>query len=88
MRGDLSRFGHLAWTSCKHGVAWAVSDRWARWRGREAAVSKPDRLRLLFEELGGSFIKFGQMLALQPDIIPLEFCNALFDLMDRVKPFP
>jgi ubiquinone biosynthesis protein len=50
-------------------------------------ISGPERLRLLFEDLGGMYIKFGQMLALQPDILSLEYCNALFDLLDRVKPF-
>src|SRR5262249_48451043 len=47
----------------------------------------PERLRRLLEDLGGSFIKFGQMLALQPDVLTLEYCDALFDLMDRVPPF-
>jgi len=51
-------------------------------------LSGPERLRRLFEELGGTYIKFGQMLALQPDIILPEYCNALFDLLDRVAPFP
>lgn len=41
----------------------------------------------MFEDLGGTFLKFGQMLALQPDIIPLEYCDALFNLLDRVSPF-
>jgi ubiquinone biosynthesis protein len=50
-------------------------------------LSGPDRLRTALEELGGSFIKFGQMLALQPDILSLEYCNALFDLLDRITPF-
>src|SRR5438128_2485874 len=27
------------------------------------------------------------MLALQPDLVSLEYCNALFNLLDRVKPF-
>ncbi|MFY9826224.1 MAG: AarF/UbiB family protein [Thermoanaerobaculia bacterium] len=48
----------------------------------------PERLRMILEELGGTFLKLGQMLALQPDILPLEFCDALFNLMDRVPPFP
>lgn len=43
---------------------------------------------MAFEELGGTFIKFGQMLALQPDILSLEYCNGLFDLLDRVSPLP
>jgi ubiquinone biosynthesis protein len=41
----------------------------------------------MLEDLGGTFIKFGQMLALQPDIVSLEYCNALFNLLDRVTPF-
>ena len=28
------------------------------------------------------------MLALQPDILPLEYCNELFQLLDRITPFP
>ncbi len=51
-------------------------------------LSGPERLRALIEDLGGTFIKFGQMLALQPDILPLEFCNGLFDLLDSVSPAP
>jgi ubiquinone biosynthesis protein len=47
----------------------------------------PVRLRSALEDLGGSFIKLGQMLALQPDILSLEYCNALFTLLDRVTPF-
>jgi ubiquinone biosynthesis protein len=47
----------------------------------------PKRLQRLLEELGGTFLKLGQVLALQPDIIPREYCNALFDLLDKVPPF-
>ncbi len=53
----------------------------------QSSLSGPERLRTLFEDLGGTFIKFGQMLALQPDILPLAYCNALFNLLDRIKPF-
>ncbi len=49
--------------------------------------SGPRRLRILIEDLGGTFIKFGQVLSLQPDALPIAYCNALFDLLDRVPPF-
>jgi len=49
-------------------------------------LSGPDRLRTVFEELGGTFVKFGQMLALQPDVLSLEYCNGLYNLLDRVAP--
>lgn len=61
--------------------------RLARW-APAARLPPPQRLRRLFEDLGGTFVKFGQMLALQPDILSVEYCNALFDLLDRVDPFP
>jgi predicted unusual protein kinase regulating ubiquinone biosynthesis (AarF/ABC1/UbiB family) len=57
-------------------------------RPRPTELSGPERLRRMFEELGGSFIKLGQMLAMQPDILPLEYCDALYDLLDHVKPVP
>jgi ubiquinone biosynthesis protein len=50
-------------------------------------LSAPDRFRQLLEEMGGTFIKFGQMLALQSDLLPLEYCRALFTLFDSVAPF-
>src|SRR5947209_1878909 len=47
----------------------------------------PDRFRLAFEQIGGTLIKFGQMLAIQSDLLPLEYCKGLFSLFDRVPPF-
>lgn len=50
-------------------------------------IDGPTRLRLLLEDAGGTWLKFGQVLSLQPDVLPREYCNALFDLLDRVPPF-
>ena len=48
----------------------------------------PERLRLLLERLGPTFVKAGQMLALRPDYVPLEYAEALRSLYDAVPPFP
>lgn len=90
------RLGSLLRVSGRHGVAFfgARLRRRHPWLGtlrREKSrpsLDGPTRLRVLFEELGGTFVKFGQMLALQPDILPVEYCNALFKLLDQVDPFP
>jgi ubiquinone biosynthesis protein len=90
---NLRRFIHLVTVigrhACAHsfGVLASGTPKLARRIGFEY-FSGPKRLRLVFEDLGGTFIKFGQMLALQPDILSLEYCNELFDLLDRCSPFP
>lgn len=59
-----------------------------RLRDRWSLRSGPERLKHALETLGGSFVKLGQLLALQPDILPMEYCRALYSLLDRVKPIP
>lgn len=50
-------------------------------------VSLPAHLRLAMEELGGTFIKLGQLLSLRPDLVPKEYCEEFSKLLDDVKPF-
>src|SRR3990167_3466939 len=45
-------------------------------------------LRNFFEEAGGAFIKFGQLLALRIDILPKEYAIEMIRLFDNVGPFP
>jgi ubiquinone biosynthesis protein len=87
------RLLHIARVFLAYGLAHLVARYASRWpwlvgRVAVAQLPGPERFRRLFEDLGGSFIKFGQMLALQPDILSIEYCNALFNLLDRIAPFP
>lgn len=50
-------------------------------------LSEAERLRLALEELGPTFIKFGQILSTRHDLIPEEYINELSKLQDRVPPF-
>jgi ubiquinone biosynthesis protein len=45
------------------------------------------RLRLVCEELGATFIKFGQMLSMRPDMLPENVVLELAKLQDQVPPF-
>ena len=49
--------------------------------------SGPVRLRLAFEQLGGAWVKLGQMLALRYDLLPAAYCDELFGLLNQVAPF-
>lgn len=48
----------------------------------------PVRLRMAFDELGPSFVKLGQMLALRPDLIPAEYAEEFRKLQDKASPMP
>jgi ubiquinone biosynthesis protein len=84
------RLVHIAAVLARHGGGSAAARLPRRGPLRRLRPPRPgpERLRSLLEDLGGVFVKFGQVLALQPDILPLAYCNALFDLLDRMPPFP
>ncbi|MCK4528600.1 hypothetical protein KAW18_14615 [candidate division WOR-3 bacterium] len=50
--------------------------------------SSAERLRLAFEELGPTFVKFGQLLSVRADILPPDFIRELSKLQDEVAPIP
>lgn len=50
--------------------------------------ARPVELRMMFEELGASFVKLGQLLSLRPDLIPREYCDELAKLQDDCEPIP
>lgn len=90
---NLRRLAWILRVLFAHALANLLGAKLERWpalarRLPPGVLPEPERLRMILEDLGGTFLKLGQMLALQPDILPFEYCNALFKLMDRVAPFP
>jgi ubiquinone biosynthesis protein len=54
----------------------------------EAGASDAERLRAALQELGPTFVKFGQMLATRSDLFPESFVSELAKLRSDVPPFP
>jgi ubiquinone biosynthesis protein len=51
-------------------------------------LSLGERLRAVFEELGPTFIKLGQMISTRPDLFPADIVSSMIKLQDHVPPFP
>ncbi len=48
----------------------------------------PEKLRVILEELGPTYIKLGQIMSLHSDILPKAYCDELIKLNYDVKPMP
>lgn len=51
-------------------------------------LTTAQRTRMAFEEMGPTFIKFGQILSTHPGFMPVDFIHELTKLQDDVPPFP
>lgn len=56
-------------------------------RKRATLESKWVKMRLICEELGPTFVKFGQILSNRPDLLPAELVHEFEKLQDNVPPF-
>ncbi|MCJ7541946.1 MAG: AarF/UbiB family protein [Desulfobacterales bacterium] len=50
-------------------------------------LSRAERVRMAFEELGPTYVKLGQILSTRPDLIPIDFTQELSKLQDKVPSF-
>jgi ubiquinone biosynthesis protein len=50
--------------------------------------ARGQHLRELLDELGPTFVKFGQLLSTRPDVVPPDIIAELRGLQDDVRPFP
>lgn len=53
-----------------------------------ARLTAAERMRLVLEELGPTFIKLGQILSTRPDVIPRTFVQEFEKLQDSAPGFP
>ncbi|MDD6666389.1 MAG: lipopolysaccharide core heptose(II) kinase RfaY [Lachnospiraceae bacterium] len=48
----------------------------------------PEKLRLILEDLGPTYVKLGQIMSLHSDILPKAYCDELLKLNTEVRPMP
>ncbi len=81
--GRLSEIGRVA---TRHGFGYLIDRR--RSNDNTQLADRGRRLREMLDELGPTFVKFGQLLSTRPDVMPPDIIVELRKLQDDVTPIP
>jgi ubiquinone biosynthesis protein len=94
---NLGRLSEIAQVAVRHGFGYwfdthRLTDLFPRRSARDEVDGQPSQrgqhLREMLDELGPTFVKFGQLLSTRPDVLPPDIINELRGLQDDVRPFP
>ena len=90
-RQNLARLGEIAQVAARHGFGYAFGRKEVPPEALEegaAGRSRGRRVREMLDELGPTFVKFGQLLSTRPDIVPPDILEELRGLQDDARPEP
>ena len=82
----LSRVTEIGRVATRHGFGYLLDRR--RASDTELDADRGRRLREMLDELGPTFVKFGQVLSTRPDVVPPDIVAELRQLQDNVSPVP
>lgn len=93
------RYRQVAAILARHGLGYVVGlagwdallpfhHGWLGHPRRELPYTRPEHVRMAFEELGVVAIKLGQMLSTRPELLPPAYQHELARLQDAAPPVP
>ncbi len=94
---NIGRISEIAQVAVKHGFGYFLERHRLTdllpWRAKKpfpegTPSQRGQHLREMLDELGPTFVKFGQLLSTRPDVVPPDIVTELRSLQDDVTPFP
>jgi ubiquinone biosynthesis protein len=93
-----NRYREIVMTLVRHGFGYMVEEmglfqllslprKWLQKNAAEPSKTMGERIRLVLEELGPSFIKLGQLSSTRHDLLPEDVISQFQKLQDQVPPF-
>ncbi len=80
----ISRLSEIGRVATRHGFGYMIDRR--RSNDDTHLADRGRRLREMLDELGPTFVKFGQLLSTRPDVMPPDVVAELRSLQDDVTP--
>ena len=85
-QGTIGRLSEIGRVATRHGFGYVLERRRHAAPLDEQPSDRGRRLREMLDELGPTFVKFGQLLSTRPDLVPLDIVAELRRLQDDVSP--
>jgi ubiquinone biosynthesis protein len=85
---NIGRMGEIAQVAARHGFGYVFEGRKGRSAEEGTPTARGRHLREMLDELGPTFVKFGQLLSTRPDVVPPDIIAELRGLQDDVRPVP
>src|SRR6187397_1089162 len=94
---NIGRISEIAQVAVKHGFGYFLETHRLTdllpWRSKKpfpegTPSQRGQHLREMLDELGPTFVKYGQLLSTRPDVVPPDIVAELRSLQDDVRPFP
>ena len=74
--------------AARHGFGYAFGRSEEEGESAGSGRSRGRRMREMLDELGPTFVKFGQLLSTRPDVVPPDILQELRGLQDAAQPEP
>jgi ubiquinone biosynthesis protein len=88
-RSHMRRVREIAQIAARYGFAQLLNTPTRHHRDADImSGTRGQRLRNMLDELGPTFVKFGQMIATRPDVLPADIVAELRLLQDQAAPEP
>ena len=91
----IGRLSEIAQVAVRHGFGYFLERHrltdlfpWVERDGAAETTERGRHLREMLDELGPTFVKFGQLLSTRPDVVPPDIVVELQKLQDEVRPVP
>jgi ubiquinone biosynthesis protein len=84
---NLGRLSEIGAVAMRHGFGYLIEGH-RRHPPELEGTARGRHLREMLDELGPTFVKFGQLLSTRPDVVPPDIIQELRGLQDDVRPVP
>jgi ubiquinone biosynthesis protein len=75
-------------TGLRRSLQWGWRLLWFKRAEARPGLTTAQRIRLALQDLGPTFVKFGQVISTRPDLLPADLIEELSLLQENVRQFP